>query len=606
MNTKALPIRRRLLSLLLFLPLLLYGQTDARIFRPVADLNDITTGEYVFAERSPETSTVHALSGEIASAGLADIALTLKDGTIIDPPATIVWKLEGTKDKFTLQNQQHHTYLSQNAEKRHTLTTATRKAHYTLLLNTQQQLLLRTPGNKTASYVHRQDGENHFTNTGINHAIAVFKLDTLPSALASHELTLVCSLQDQRRFRLSRGESLTLPALDDIGNFTFVGWTHTRLAHHTQAPSPLLLPQERYTPQRAAEKLYPLYRKPLDEQSVFMHVDRPTIGKNYLFVSSPHAGQAYLLDCRDNNITATPIAVTVEEGQSLIRGDFTTAVWTARNSLRPLHLTNGTHFLNLTLSVPELSSHPTDVASWDKDYGLRYKNDRNLALNSQKTKFRLNRKATKNDRLFVFEQIETHRYLYTTWPDLNVVIGKALYATLYHPAPLRIPDGIEAFIGHTDNHSLRLIPLTDIIPAGTPVILRSQAAGTFVFPLDTTQIVPSACSLNELQASEERIERHTVADDTEFDYFCLSKMREQVSFRKVETGIPAGKVFLRYRTDAQVNSFSLFPNNTPIGLSTPTHKGVSSVPLRDLSGQIVTHPIRGQIYLHGKQKYIHH
>lgn len=62
---------------------------------------------------------------------------------------------------------------------------------------------------------------------------------------------------------------------------------------------------------------------------------------------------------------------------------------------------------------------------------------------------------------------------------LPVTIGSLLHATFYAPVAVNIPKGVKAYTGVVNDVWLTLTEVTDVIPAGTAVVLIAEKAGTY-------------------------------------------------------------------------------------------------------------------------------
>lgn len=62
---------------------------------------------------------------------------------------------------------------------------------------------------------------------------------------------------------------------------------------------------------------------------------------------------------------------------------------------------------------------------------------------------------------------------------LPVTVGSLLHATFYAPVAVTIPKGVKAYTGVVNDVWLTLTEVTDVIPAGTAVVLIAENAGTY-------------------------------------------------------------------------------------------------------------------------------
>jgi hypothetical protein len=62
------------------------------------------------------------------------------------------------------------------------------------------------------------------------------------------------------------------------------------------------------------------------------------------------------------------------------------------------------------------------------------------------------------------------------------MVGTQSYATLYSPFCVDVPVGMEAYTAQLDGDKMQLVQLVDgVIPAMTGVVLRGEAAGSYLF-----------------------------------------------------------------------------------------------------------------------------
>jgi hypothetical protein len=156
----------------------------------------------------------------------------------------------------------------------------------------------------------------------------------------------------------------------------------------------------------------------------------------------------------------------------------------------------------------------------------------------------------------------------------TVTIGEALYATYVAPVDVDFTGTeVSAFAAQAMNGYVHLEPVTTV-PAGTAVVVKADAAGTY--DVNTTTGA-SLGATNELIAATADV----TADGTQY---ILAKQDDEVGFAKATTGstIAAGKGYLQFTT--AVKAFYPFAGNDATGIS-----GIEAIngdaPIYNVAGQ---------------------
>lgn len=168
------------------------------------------------------------------------------------------------------------------------------------------------------------------------------------------------------------------------------------------------------------------------------------------------------------------------------------------------------------------------------------------------------------------------------------------YATLYTPVALNIPTTVEAYTGVVEGTKLVLTQLDEVIPAGTGVVLRTDAgAGTYNFEITTSDLVSDADNV---------LKGDVFSQVNDGLYYSLAN-KSGVAFYKY-----IGKNLTGFRArvsgdevgTTQPLTFS-FRNTTGIEEVTSVFQ---SDEVYDLSGRRVTSPVKGLYIVNGKKVFI--
>ncbi|MBO5888323.1 MAG: Ig-like domain-containing protein [Bacteroidaceae bacterium] len=156
----------------------------------------------------------------------------------------------------------------------------------------------------------------------------------------------------------------------------------------------------------------------------------------------------------------------------------------------------------------------------------------------------------------------------------TVTIGEALYATYVAPVDVDFTGTeVSAFAAQAMDGYVHLEPVTTV-PAGTAVVVKADAAGTYNV---NTTTGASLGATNELIAATADV----TADGTQY---ILAKQDDEVGFAKATTGstIAAGKGYLQFTT--AVKAFYPFAGNDATGIS-----GIEAIngdaPIYNVAGQ---------------------
>ena len=169
-------------------------------------------------------------------------------------------------------------------------------------------------------------------------------------------------------------------------------------------------------------------------------------------------------------------------------------------------------------------------------------------------------------------------------------IGATGYATQFiAESNVLIPDGVTANVGVINTPWITLTPLTNIIPAGTAVVLEG-AEGYYSFIPVT---VEGAAVNNDLKGTAAPL----AADGKQY---VLAEKDGVVGFYKADGTIPAGKAYIEYAGAAGVKGF-FFGDADGIENLQMVNDEWSNGKWYDLSGRRVEKPTKGIYIINGKK-----
>ncbi len=221
---------------------------------------------------------------------------------------------------------------------------------------------------------------------------------------------------------------------------------------------------------------------------------------------------------------------------------------------------------------------------------------------------------------FVFELVEDVTVSYTA----RIAKGFA-YATLYLPYAVTVPDGITAYVAHTPTSSLiQLTEAQDVIPAGTPVVLKRDATdvtGDYVFECtaDSPTNADELDALNNILTG--KLIETLVEGQDGYRYYMLMRyggsekffwiLKEYDENGKLYTDgqdhthikCSANKAFLEM-SELQASSSYSFQLPGTTGIDEIETEGVESDAIYDLHGRKIIEPVKGSIYIKNGKVFI--
>ena len=187
---------------------------------------------------------------------------------------------------------------------------------------------------------------------------------------------------------------------------------------------------------------------------------------------------------------------------------------------------------------------------------------------------------------------------------VDLVEAQDNYKTMVAPFDMVAPnvsDGVEAYIVtlNTDQTDATFERVTNI-PAGTPVVLHANSAGSYALQAADASFTADDVSANELKVSDGSIE----GDGT---VFVLNKMSQGIGFYPLNEGktLACGKCYLTIEKSSGVKFIGFNVDDVATGIETveSTMDKVQGT-IYDLQGRRVTTPAHGLYIVNGKKVFI--
>lgn len=205
-----------------------------------------------------------------------------------------------------------------------------------------------------------------------------------------------------------------------------------------------------------------------------------------------------------------------------------------------------------------------------------------------------------NTCAFYLEKAEQQNAFKTT--ALTVGEISANVATYSSPFPVKLPEGVDAYIAKQDGENIVLQKITGALPANTGVILSSENAAEYYIPTArTTETEAEATEIadNKLVATT----GSAVADDV--NAYILSKNETKAVFKKLSATnrtIAQYKAYLKLDAGTQPANLSLaFAGSNLTGIQNVTETSAKSKTAYDLAGRKVGKLQKGIYIVNGKK-----
>ena len=397
------------------------------------------------------------------------------------------------------------------------------------------------------------------------------------------------------------GETVTLPTLPNVGDYTFVGWSETDYTTEVTTAT-FIVPSEAYTATKNV-LFYPVYSIPQG------NTENETASLSIPDYATAHSWENL------NRYEAVAINDFITATASLV-GSYTGSYYTSNNSWRFYESDNGT----LTLSISEgtlVSAAFTFSVSNNGAItynGSRYASGKKINLSGTRAEFGVTHTSgnkTGNIQITNIEVVYSQQTIaYISHPrTCNVTVtaggqgsdGKyyATYTTNYN-LDFSSVDGLEAFvvIAAPYEGEIAVLPV-DRVPANTPVLVCGEEAKEYQVRVCG---ITDDVSGNQLQVA---------TADTKGDgetIFVLAKERLGLGFYRVKAGVSlnVGKAYLKIekRTNGQtVKSFISLGGddaNAIDALEMTSEQNKSTI--YNLNGQRVLVPVKGGLYMMNGKK----
>lgn len=204
-----------------------------------------------------------------------------------------------------------------------------------------------------------------------------------------------------------------------------------------------------------------------------------------------------------------------------------------------------------------------------------------------------------NTCAFYMEKAEQQNAFKTT--ALTVGEVSANVATYSSPFPVKLPEGVDAYIAKQEGENIVLQKITGALPANTGVILSSENAAEYILTARTTETETEATEIadNKLVATT----GSAVANDV--NAYILSKNENKAVFKKLSATnrtIAQYKAYLKLDAGTQPANLSLaFAGSNLTGIQNVTETSAKSKTAYDLAGRKVGKLQKGIYIVNGKK-----
>lgn len=204
-----------------------------------------------------------------------------------------------------------------------------------------------------------------------------------------------------------------------------------------------------------------------------------------------------------------------------------------------------------------------------------------------------------NTCAFYMEKAEQQNAFKTT--ALTVGEVSANVATYSSPFPVKLPEGVDAYIAKQEGENIVLQKITGALPANTGVILSSENAAEYIPTARTTETETEATEIadNKLVATT----GSAVANDV--NAYILSKNENKAVFKKLSATnrtIAQYKAYLKLDAGTQPANLSLaFAGSNLTGIQNVTETSAKSKTAYDLAGRKVGKLQKGIYIVNGKK-----
>lgn len=206
-----------------------------------------------------------------------------------------------------------------------------------------------------------------------------------------------------------------------------------------------------------------------------------------------------------------------------------------------------------------------------------------------------------NTCAFYLEEAEQQNVVKTT--ALTVGEVSANVATYSSPFPVKLPEGVDAYIAKQEGENIVLQKITGALPANTGVILSSENATEYIPTARTTETEAEATEIadNKLVATT----GSAVADDVNAYILSKNESETKAVFKKLSKTnrtIAQYKAYLKLDAGTQPANLSLaFAGSNLTGIQNVTETSAKSKTAYDLAGRKVGKLQKGIYIVNGKK-----
>lgn len=397
------------------------------------------------------------------------------------------------------------------------------------------------------------------------------------------------------------GSSVTLPMLEDVGDYAFVGWSETDYSTEVSTAT-FITPSETYIATKDV-LFYPVYSISTGETG------NKTARLSILEYATAHSwnnSYQYETVAINDYITAT----------ASLDGTYTGSYYTSNNSWRFYESENGT--LTLSISEGTLVSATFTFSISNKGAitynGSHYASGKKINLSGTRAEFGVTHTSGNNKGIIQITNIEVdysqQTVAYISHPrTCNVTVtaggqgsdGKyyATYTSDYN-LDFSSVDGLEAFvvIAAPYDGEITVSPVVRV-PANTPVLVCGAEAKSYH--------VPVCGSYDVVLTNLLKVAKNNTVGDGE-TIFVLAKEKLGLGFYRVKAGVSlnVGKAYLQIEKPINgqpVKSFISLGGddaNAIDALEMMSEHNKSTI--YNLNGQRVTDPVKGGLYMMNGKK----
>ena len=383
----------------------------------------------------------------------------------------------------------------------------------------------------------------------------------------------------------SYGAGVTLPMRDDVGIYTFAGWSETNLSVETTTVT--IIPAGEYHP-TADITLYPVYKR---TESSSSEVEVSVSIAEYASNNSWNNGTKYTSINIDSNITAEAAGGS-NSGKYYSSGN-TWRIYSSEDGTLTINAINGMELLSVALTFTGESSTKPATIKFGED---EITSGTAVNVSGNSAVFKVTGGQARITAIDVKYQSPFVTY-YTSAPAVTetATITSAGYATFSSDKNVDFfaNDGLTVYTAKVSDTSVTLNEVeSKKVPANTAVVLKGEA-GDY-----TGTIVASADALtnNDLKVATEDLN----GDGT---IYVLNKVNGKVGFYKLSTSgtLSKGKAYLKSGNAAP---FLGFDGEDTTGIYSVERGALSVEGCYTLDGRRVAQPTKGLYIVNGKKVII--